>query len=70
MNILMKTLGALTKNEEVCETSIYFANTQSPLLQELQERQQKPFDANYSKEVFCFQVMHKRPCVTFGLSVE
>ena len=45
--IAMKSLGTLT-DEEVCE-ALYFAHTQSPILQDLEERQQRILDADYSK---------------------
>ena len=43
----MTTLGTLTV-EEVCK-ALYFAQPQSPILQDLEERQQKILDADYSK---------------------
>ena len=43
----MKSLGTIT-DEEVCE-ALYFAHTQAPLLQDLEERQQRILDADYSK---------------------
>ena len=45
--IPMKELGALQDNS-ICE-AIYFAHTQPPLLQDLEERQQRILDADYSK---------------------
>ena len=45
--IPMKQVGALQDNT-ICE-AIYFAHTQSPLLQELEERQECILDADYPK---------------------
>ena len=47
-DVPMKTLEALTDNT-ICKDIYYFAHTQPPLLQELEERQQKILDAGYSK---------------------
>ena len=47
METPLKDGGALT-NKTICE-AIYFANTQSILLQEVEERQQRLLDADYSK---------------------
>ena len=46
-NIPMKRLGKL-QDDTICE-AIYFANTQPPLLQDLEERQQWNLDVDYSK---------------------
>ena len=46
-DIPMKKLGALQDNT-ICE-AIYFIHTQSPLLQDLEEHQQRILDADYSK---------------------
>ena len=43
--IPMKSLGTLME-EEVCEAH-YFAHTQSPMLQNLEARQQRILDADY-----------------------
>ena len=45
--IPLKAAGSLAESE--IRDALYFAHTQSPLLQEREERQQQILDANYSK---------------------
>ena len=47
-DIPMKKPGKL-QDDAICEAIYFVANTQPPLLQDLEERQQRILDADYSK---------------------